>query len=770
MSPSLDTSRPLSTFRSRVAALAAGILTLSSVVTGFAAEAAPATTLTSPASSFVAVQPTRFLDTVRGVGIPVGPVGAGATVTGSAAGLAPEGTTAVVLNLWAESPTADSAVTVFPHGTARPSLPSLLLQNGKRRSNQVTVQVGADRTLDFHNASGSTHLIASIMGYYTTAPGSRYTPLSASRLPISSIGANATTRLNLTGQVPATATAVTVSVTLSQPTVATYLTASPAATPRPTMASVAAYPGGLGSNLITVKIGASRSIDLYNLAGTVQVEANVVGFHASDYGALFTPLAPERVLDSRTGLGVFDGQPKKIGPKSDLSHRLRPSIPSNALALSLNLTGYSATANTAITAWENRSSSEPPASVHLTPGQTISVAVTPLVGAIFGSPGTAGDLTRTTYIHNRAGTVDATADLSGYFTVPPADCQTGCVTTWGEYSWEQGAGTPMTVKPFSGLSDVVALAGTSDNGFALRADGTVKAWGASSNGLLGNGWWGGVASTSQSPVPVVGLTSVKAIASGETRGYALKSDGTVWQWGQNLDAPVQIAGLSGITAIAAARETGYALKSDGTVWSWGGNTHGELGNGSTAASSATPVRVSGLSGIKKIGAGGGYSGYAVKTDGTVVAWGENSEGQLGNGVPCTSSCVSRVPVQVSGLTGVTDVVGDFARAFALKSDGTVFSWGGNGNGGLGNGSDCGSNCISTTPVQVRDVTDAKAIGRFGGGGYAVRADGTVLGWGSNHSLALGGAVMNYPYYTTVPVQIPGLSGVKAITDSLALQQ
>jgi Regulator of chromosome condensation (RCC1) repeat/Carboxypeptidase regulatory-like domain len=140
--------------------------------------------------------------------------------------------------------------------------------------------------------------------------------------------------------------------------------------------------------------------------------------------------------------------------------------------------------------------------------------------------------------------------------------------------------------------------------------------------------------------------------------------------------------------LAASNFTVF-LKGDGTVWAWGSNSNGQLGNGTTTDSS-TPVQVSGLSGVTAVAAGSAHA-IALKGDGTVWAWGSNSNGQLGNGTTTDSS----TPVQVSGLSGVTAVAAGSAYTIALKGDGTVWAWGSNSNGQLGNGT---TDSLSPVPV------------------------------------------------------------------------
>ncbi len=205
--------------------------------------------------------------------------------------------------------------------------------------------------------------------------------------------------------------------------------------------------------------------------------------------------------------------------------------------------------------------------------------------------------------------------------------------------------------------------------------------------------------------------------------------------------------------LAAGDYHSLAIKSDGTVWAWGYNNCGQLGDGSYTNRTA-PVQVSGLTGVVAVSAGSAYS-LAVKADGTVWAWGINNNGELGN----NSTTASDIPVQVSGLTGVVAVAAGYSHSLALKSDGTVWAWGDNLNGDLGNN----STTQSLIPVQVSGLTGMTAIAGGELHSLAVKSDGTVWAWGLNDWGQLGN---NSLADSHVPVQVSGLSGVTGVAAGL----
>ena len=290
----------------------------------------------------------------------------------------------------------------------------------------------------------------------------------------------------------------------------------------------------------------------------------------------------------------------------------------------------------------------------------------------------------------------------------------GTVWAWGYNHYGRlGDGTTTdkhTPVQVSGLSGVIAIAGGTFHSLALKSNGTVWAWGSNGFGQLGDG----TTTERHTPVKVSGLSDVIAISVGNYHSLALKSDGTVWAWGYNYygqlgdgtntekdsvgkKTPVKVSRLSGVIAIAGGTYHSLALKSNGTAWAWGYNSYSQLGDGTTTDRN-TPMQVGSISGVTAI-ASGAYHSLALKSDGTVWAWGKNNAGQIGDGGTTGSGVYRETPVQVSSLSGITAIAGGYSHSLALKSDGTVWAWGSNSWGQLGDGTEKDSN----TPVQVSSI-------------------------------------------------------------------
>jgi alpha-tubulin suppressor-like RCC1 family protein len=274
-------------------------------------------------------------------------------------------------------------------------------------------------------------------------------------------------------------------------------------------------------------------------------------------------------------------------------------------------------------------------------------------------------------------------------------------------------------------------------------EGNLWTWGINFFGRLGDN------TTTNRSTPVTTLAggaNWKQVSGGKNHTAAIKTDGTLWTWGANspygqlgnntsTNRSIPVTTFAGGTNWKQVTCGGYhtaAIKTDGTLWTWGYNYYGQLGNNTSGTDGLTPsTTFAGGTNWKQV-ACGGYHTSAIKTDGTLWTWGRNSFGQLGDN---TSGVNRSTPVTtLAGGTNWKQVTGGFDHIAAIKTDGTLWTWGCNSYGALGDNTETNR---STPVTTFAGGTNWKQVSGVGNRTAAIKTDGTLWTWGRGTEGQLG---------------------------------
>lgn len=293
-------------------------------------------------------------------------------------------------------------------------------------------------------------------------------------------------------------------------------------------------------------------------------------------------------------------------------------------------------------------------------------------------------------------------------------------------------------EPQKVLDGVVAVSSSVTHTLAVTAGGDLYGW--------GNGFWGelgpakdkGTGYYISSTTPVKIMEGVKAASAGYRYSMVIKTDGSLWAFGENISGQLGTGGtdidqhgtpvkiMDGVASVSAAN-TPYphtlAVKTDGTLWAWGMNMYGELGDGTTG-SRCSPVKI--MDGVSAVATGEGMVSFAIKTDGTLWGWGANLYSVFGPNADGNQ----KKPCKV--LDGVTSVAVGEDHALAIKKDGSLWAWGSQRFGKLGDGLDRND---SSNPEKVLSSVAAVAVGKRHT--LVVKTDGTLWAFGGNEYGELG---------------------------------
>ena len=280
----------------------------------------------------------------------------------------------------------------------------------------------------------------------------------------------------------------------------------------------------------------------------------------------------------------------------------------------------------------------------------------------------------------------------------------------------------------------------------IKDDGSLWAWGNNNDGQLGDG------TTINRSTPVKIMDDVIQVSAGERYTMVIKSDGSLWVFGYNNNGqlgdgtkisrsnPIKIMG--DVIQVSAGDEYSTAIKSDGSLWVWGRNDYGQLGDG-TKINRITPVKI--MDDVIQVSAGGSNT-MVIKSDGSLWTWGSNDSGEIGDGTKTIYDVFWNIEIDngklipVKIMENVIQISAGAEYSTAIKSDGSLWAWGSNYYGQLGDG----TNINRATPVKIMDGVIQVYAGYFHT--MAVKSDGSLWTWGSNSEGQIGdGTQTLYPY-------------------------
>ncbi|NBQ68440.1 MAG: hypothetical protein EBU46_06220, partial [Nitrosomonadaceae bacterium] len=342
-------------------------------------------------------------------------------------------------------------------------------------------------------------------------------------------------------------------------------------------------------------------------------------------------------------------------------------------------------------------------------------------------------------------------------------------TVW---SFPGVGGDTSVASAVAGLENVVGIATGDSHYLALKADGTVWAWGFNTYGQIGQGEH--TNDNYSTPLQVPGLSNIVTVAAGWDHSFAQNASGMIWAWGLNsdgqlgtgwdinslgfrffedypdsdgiLDSPTRLVGITNLVGLSGGRYHSLGVGTDGTAWAWGSDFTGALGVGYVAP--LVPAANSSLNDIAEVAEGFGFH-LALRTNGTVLAWGNNYYYSLGTGSIEPTNRFT--PGLVVGLTNVIRIAAGGMHGVALKNDSTVWAWGWGYYNQLGNK----GKKSSPNPVQLSTLNDVIDIACGFSHSIALKSDGSVWEWGGN-------PLMEDGMSSATPISVFGLSNITSI--------